>query len=93
MLDVLLGSPLDDCWNVDGDRGLSAVDQFYPVHNINEKPPIGYTWSVERSTKVQATSTPDFSGQMICRICRKHLNKKKYGIVPLESRSSTMLEN
>ena len=80
MLDVLLESPLDDYWNVDGDRGLSAVDQFYP-------------WSVERSTKVQATSTPDFSGQMICRICRKHLNKKKYGIVLLESRSSTMLEN
>ena len=38
MLDVLLGSPLDDYWNVDGDRGLSAVDQFYPVHNIKEKP-------------------------------------------------------
>ena len=30
MLDVLLGSPVDDYWNVDGYRCYQRCGQFYP---------------------------------------------------------------
>ena len=48
-LDVLLESRVDDYWNVDGGRELSGPwTVFTQFTLLNEKPPIGYTWSGER---------------------------------------------
>ena len=58
-LDVLLESR---SWNVDGGLELSGPwTSFKHFTALNEKPPDGYTWSVERLTKIQATSRPDYS--------------------------------
>ena len=51
---------IDDYWNIDGSRDLSAswtgFTQFTP---LEEKPPHGYMWSGRRLTKRQVTSRPD----------------------------------
>ena len=59
-LDVLLEQNIDDCWNVDGDRGLSDTwTGFTRFFFLNGRPPDGYTWSGERLTRKQTTSRPD----------------------------------
>ena len=59
-LDVLLGSRLDDFWNIDGDRNLSEPwTLFTQFTMLSEKPPDVYMWSGERLTKIQATTRPD----------------------------------
>ena len=51
-LDVLLEKHIDDYWKVDGDRELSdAWTGFTRFTVFSEKPPDGYTWSVERLTR------------------------------------------
>ena len=57
-LDVLQESGIDDYWNVDVDRSLS--DSWTGVTLLRDKPPKGYVWSVERLTKIQATTRPDY---------------------------------
>ena len=53
-------SRIDDYWNIDGSRDLSAswtgFTQFTP---LSERPPEGYTWSGERLTRKRTTSRPD----------------------------------
>ena len=53
-------SRVDDYWNIDGSRGLSASwTGFSQFTLLSEKPPERYIWSGERPTKRQATSRPD----------------------------------
>ena len=59
-LDVMLEESIDDYWNVDGDRDLSATWTVFTRFTIlDEKPRDGYTWSGERLTRKQTTSRPD----------------------------------
>ena len=59
-LDVMQERLIDDNWNIDGSRDLSAswtgFTQFTP---LEEKPPDGYMWSGWRLTRKQLTSRPD----------------------------------
>ena len=58
--DVMQESRIDDYWNIDGSRDLSASwTGFTQFALLSEKPPEGHTWSGERLTKQQATSRPD----------------------------------
>ena len=51
---------IDDYWNIDGSRDLSASwTGFTQFTLLEEKPPDGYMWSRERLTKRQVTSRPD----------------------------------
>ena len=51
---------IDDCWNIDGSRDLSASwTDFTQFTVVEEKPPDGYMLSGERLTKRQVTSRPD----------------------------------
>ena len=60
-LDALLESQIDDRWNVDGDRDLSWPWRgCTSITRLKKKSRKGYTWSLERLTKVQATSRPDY---------------------------------
>ena len=46
LLDVLLEKNIEDCWIVDGERELpDARTSFTRFILLNEKPPLGYTWS------------------------------------------------
>ena len=48
-LDVMQESRIDDYWNIDGSRDLSdSWTGFSRFSLLKEKPPDGYTWSVER---------------------------------------------
>ena len=59
-LDVMQESRIDDHWNIDGSRDLSASwTSFTQLTLLEEKPPERYIWSGERLTKRQATSRPD----------------------------------
>ena len=59
-LDVLQGTPINDTWNVGGDRALSdSWTGFMTFTLLNEKRPPGYMWPAERLTKIQATTRPD----------------------------------
>ena len=45
-LDVMLENNIDHCWNVHGDRELSAIwTGFTRFTILSEKPPDGDTWS------------------------------------------------
>ena len=63
-LDVKQERRIDDYWNTDGSRDLSAswtgFTQFTP---LEEKPPNGCMWSGERLTTKQLTSRPIICGQ------------------------------
>ena len=51
---------IDDYWNVDGSRDLSASWKgFTQFTLLNEKPPDGFLWSGGRLTRKQLTSWPD----------------------------------
>ena len=51
---------IDDYWNIDGSRDLSASwTGFTQFTLLREKPPDGFLWSGERLTKRQVTSRPD----------------------------------
>ena len=59
-LDVKQERRIDDYWNIDGSRDLSASwTGFTQFTLLEEKPPDGYMWSRERLTKIQATTRPD----------------------------------
>ena len=59
-LDVMLERNIDDYRNVDGDRELSETwTGFSKFTKLNEKPPDGYTWSWERLTRKQTSSSPN----------------------------------
>ena len=61
-LDVMQESRIDDYWNFDGSRDVSASwTGFTQFTLLEEKPPDGFLWSWERLTKRQATSRPDHS--------------------------------
>ena len=56
----VLWEKMEDYWNVDGERELSdAWTGFTRLILLNERPPVGYTWSGERLTRKQKTSRPD----------------------------------
>ena len=60
-LDVMQEKRADDCWNVDSNRSLSdSLKGFTKFTLLEEKPLKGYIWSVERLTKVQTTTRPDY---------------------------------
>ena len=45
-LDVMQERRIDDCWNIDGSRDLSASwTGFTQLTFFEEKPPDGYMWS------------------------------------------------
>ena len=51
---------IDDYWNIDGSRDLSdSWTGFTQFTLLEEKPPNGYMWSGERSTRKQLTPRPD----------------------------------
>ena len=51
---------IDDYWNIDGSRDLSASwTGFTQFTLLEEKPPDGCMWSGERLTRPQVTSRPD----------------------------------
>ena len=60
-LDVMRERRIDDYWNIDGSRDLSAswtgFTQFTP---LEEKPPDGYMWSRGGLTGKQLTSRTDY---------------------------------
>ena len=59
-LDVKQEKRIDDYWNIDGSKDLSAYwTGFTQFTLLDEKPPDGYTWSGERLTREQLTSRPD----------------------------------
>ena len=59
-LDVLMEKNIDDYWNEDGERELSdAWTGFRRFMLSNERPPDGYTWSGDKLTRKQTTSSPD----------------------------------
>ena len=59
-LDVMQEGRVDDYWNIDGSRDLSASSTgFTQFTLLDEKTPDGYMWSGRRLTKRQATSRPD----------------------------------
>ena len=59
-LDVKQDKRIDDYWNIDGSRDLSAYwTGFTQFILLEEKPPDGYMWSGERWTRKQLTSRPD----------------------------------
>ena len=59
-LDVKREKRIDDYWNIDGSRDLSDPwTGFTQFTLLEEKPPDGYMWSVERLTRQQLTSRPD----------------------------------
>ena len=59
-LEVMQENRIDDYWNIDGSRDLSASwTGFTEFILLEEKPPEGHMWSVWRLTKRQATSMPD----------------------------------
>ena len=59
-LDVKQESRIDDYWNIDASRDLSASwTGFTQFTLLEEEPPDGYMWSGGRLTKRQATSRPD----------------------------------
>ena len=59
-LDVKLEKRIDDYWNIDGSRNLSAPwTGFTQFVLLDEKVPDGNTWSVGRLTRKQLTSRPD----------------------------------
>ena len=59
-LDVAQEKRVDDRWNVDGNRNLSdSWTGFTSFTLLNETPPKGYMWSVERLTNIQTTSRSD----------------------------------
>ena len=58
--DVLQGSRIDDYWNIDGSRDVSASwTDFTQFTWLKETPPEGYMWPGQRLTKRQATSRAD----------------------------------
>ena len=58
-LDVMQESRIDDYWNIDGSRDLSASwTGFTQFTLFEEKPPDGYMWSGKSLTKRQVTSRP-----------------------------------
>ena len=58
-LDVKQEKRIDDYWNIDGSRELSASwTGFTQFTLLEEKPPNGYMWSGERLTRKQLTSRP-----------------------------------
>ena len=61
-LDVLQEKSINDYWNVDGDRSLSdSWTGFTKFTSLNEKRPSGFLLSGRRrSTKIQATTRPDY---------------------------------
>ena len=60
-MDVKQEKHIDDYWNIDGSRDLSASwTGFTQFTLLDEKPPDGFLWSGERLTKRQATSRPDY---------------------------------
>ena len=59
-LDVKQEKRIDDYCNIDGSRNLSDPwTGFTQFTLLDEKPPNGYMWSGERSTRKQLTSRPD----------------------------------
>ena len=59
-LDVEQERRIDDCWNIDGSRDLSASwTGFTQFTLLEEKPPDGYMWSGWGLTRKQLTSRPD----------------------------------
>ena len=59
-LDVKQEKRIDDYWNIDGSRDLSAPwTGFIQFILLDEKAPDGYTWSGGRLTRKQLTSRPD----------------------------------
>ena len=59
-LDVKQESRIDDYWNIDGSRDLSASwTGVTQITLLEEKHPEGHMWSWERLTKRQDTSRPD----------------------------------
>ena len=59
-LDVKQERRIDDYWNFDGSRDLSDPwTGFTQFTLLEEKPPEGYLWYGERSTRKQLTSWPD----------------------------------
>ena len=59
-LDVKKEKRIDDSWKIDGSRDFSDPwRSFTKFTLLEEKPPNGKMWSVERLTKKQLTSRPD----------------------------------
>ena len=59
-LDVMLEHRIDDYWNIERNRNLSdSWTGFTRFIILDEKHPVGYTWSWGRLTKKQTTSRPD----------------------------------
>ena len=59
-MDVKQERRIDDCWNIDESRDLSASwTGFTQFTLLGEKPPDGYMWSGVRLTRKQLTSRPD----------------------------------
>ena len=59
-LDVMHERRIDDYWKIDWSRDLSDPwTGFIQFTLLEEKPPEGFMWSVERLTRKQLTSRPD----------------------------------
>ena len=60
-MDVKQERRIDDYWNIDGSRDLSDPwTGFTQFTLLEEKPPEGFLWSLQRLTRKQVTSRPDY---------------------------------
>ena len=77
-LDVKQVKRIDDYWNIDGSRDLSDPwTDFTQFTLLEEKPPDGYMWSAERSTRKQLTSRPDHLWPELWKSMGKHAGVKE----------------
>ena len=72
-LDVKQEKFIDDYWNADGSRELSASwTGFTQFTLLEEKPPDGYMWFGRRLTRKQLTSRPDHLWPELWKWMGKH---------------------
>ena len=77
-LDVKQERRIDDNWNIDGSRDLSAPwTDFTQFTLLEEKPPDGYMWSGWRLTRKQLTSRPDHLWPELWKAMGKHAKVKE----------------
>ena len=95
-MDVLLESRRDDSWNVDGGQMLPVPwTSFIQFSMLNEKPPNGYTWPWERSTKCRQHPGPSIYGQKCGPTYRKSSEEKRktaLGNRKVEARQCSKIE-
>ena len=77
-LDVKQEKRIDDYWNIDGSRDLSDPwTGFTQFTLLEEKAPVGYTWSARRLTRKQLTTRPDHLWLELWKSMGKHAKLKE----------------